>query len=94
MTTINCGTPTANLLSVKLLFNSIISTPGTRFKGLDLNNFYLNIPMDCSEFLCLKLDNFLEDVVKQYELQEKVDAKDFVMIQVEKGMYGLPYAES
>ena len=36
-TIIDCGTtPTANLLTIKLLFNSIISTPGAKFMGLDL----------------------------------------------------------
>ena len=32
-TTIDCGTPTANLLTVKLLINSIVSTPGAIFWG-------------------------------------------------------------
>ena len=40
----NGGTPTANLLTVKLLFNSIMSTPGVKFLGLDLKYFYLNTP--------------------------------------------------
>ena len=45
-TTIDCGTPTANLLTVKLLTNSIVSTPGEKFPVLDLEYFYLNAPMD------------------------------------------------
>ena len=48
---IDCGTPTANLLTVKLLLNSIISTPGAKFLGLDLKDFYLNTPMEQPEFL-------------------------------------------
>ena len=36
----DCGTPTANcLLTVKLLFNSVISTPGAKFMTLDLKDF-------------------------------------------------------
>ena len=31
----DCGTPTANLLTVKRLFNSIVSAPGAKFLGLD-----------------------------------------------------------
>ena len=31
----DCGIPTANLLNVKLLLNSVVSTPGTKFLGLD-----------------------------------------------------------
>ena len=52
------GTPTADLLTVKLLLNSVISTEGARFMGIDIKNFYLNTPMDRSEYLRLKLDNF------------------------------------
>jgi hypothetical protein len=35
----NCGTPTANLLTVKLLLNSIISMPNAKFMTLDLKDF-------------------------------------------------------
>ena len=59
---------------------------------MDLKDFYLNTPMDRPEFLRMKLDNFPEDVIKQYGLMDKVDAKGFVILRVEKGMYGLPYA--
>ena len=32
----NCGTPTADLLTIKLMFNSIISTPGSKFMMIDI----------------------------------------------------------
>ena len=38
----NCGTPTADLLTVKLLLNSVISTQGAKFFTMDISNFYLN----------------------------------------------------
>ncbi len=41
----DAGTPTADLLTVKLLINSVISTPGARFFTMDIKNFYLNTPM-------------------------------------------------
>jgi hypothetical protein len=41
----NAGTPTANLLSIKLLINSVISTPGARFFTVDIKNFCLCMPM-------------------------------------------------
>jgi hypothetical protein len=39
------STPTANLLTVKLLINSMISTPGARFFTIDIKNFYLCTPI-------------------------------------------------
>ena len=34
----DCGTPTADLLTVKLLFNSIISMPNAKFMSIDIKN--------------------------------------------------------
>ncbi len=35
----NAGTPTADLLTVKLLINSIISTEGAKFMTMDIKDF-------------------------------------------------------
>ena len=35
----DCGTPTAELLTIKLLLNSVISTPGAKFMTIDISNF-------------------------------------------------------
>ena len=86
------STPTANLLTVKLLFNSIISTPGARFLGLDLKDFYLNTPMDRPEYVRMKLSLFPDDVVAHYNLREKASPDGTVYVKIVKGMYGLPQA--
>jgi hypothetical protein len=39
------GTPTAEMLVAKLLFNSIISTPNAKFMTIDISNFYLMMPL-------------------------------------------------
>jgi hypothetical protein len=41
----NCRTPMAHLLTVKLLFNSVISTPQAKFTCIDIKDFYLCTPM-------------------------------------------------
>ena len=74
----DCRTPTASLLRINLMLNSIILTPGEKFLGLDLKDLYLNTPMDRPEFLRIILSNFPEDVIKHYKLREKVDNKGFV----------------
>ncbi len=38
------GTPTTNLLTVKLLINSTISNVGAKFMTIDIKDFYLNNP--------------------------------------------------
>ena len=38
-------TRTADLTTAKMLWNSVISTDGAKFMGLDIGDFYLETPM-------------------------------------------------
>ena len=88
---INCpydvGTPTADLLTVKLLFNSVISTEGARFMTMDIKNFYLNTPMQRYEYLKLRMSDMPEDVIELYNLRQKATKDGYVYVEVRKGMY-------
>ncbi len=64
----DAGTPTADLLTVKLLINSVISTPGARFFMMDIKNFYICMPVMRYEHMRLKLSNMPEDVIAHYHL--------------------------
>jgi len=88
------GTPTADLLTVKLLINSIISTPGARFFTMDIKKFYLNtpIPMVRYEYMRLKLADMLEDIIEHYKLHDVTTPDGYVYCEIRKGMYGLPQA--
>jgi len=86
----DCGTPTADLLTVKLLLNSVVSTPGAKFMTIDISNFYLNTPLDRYEYIKMKLENFPEDVIEHYNLRDKVTPDGFVYAECRRGMYGLP----
>jgi hypothetical protein len=64
----NAGTPTADLLTIKLLINSMISTPGARFFTMDIKNFFLCTPMTRYKYMQLKLSDMLDDVIAHYHL--------------------------
>jgi hypothetical protein len=85
------ATPTSDLGTAKLLFNSVISTPGATFLGMDIKNFYLNTPMNCPEYMKLKLDLIPAEIVEKYNLHEK-QLNGWVYVCIELGMYGLPQA--
>ena len=87
----DCEMPTADLLTIKLLLNSVISTPRARFMTIDIQDFYLNTPLERPEYMQMKLSYFQDDVIEHYQLKDKVDAKDFVYVKIMKGMYGLPH---
>ena len=71
----DCETPTADLLTVKLMFNSIISTPNAKFMTIDIKDFYLMTPMAMArfEYFRMKVDLFPQDIIKEYGLSNKVD---------------------
>ena len=86
------GTPTADMLLAKILFNSIISTKNARFMTGDIKNFYLNTPLKRKEYIKLKLADIPQEVIKEYKLKDISTRDDSVYLEVNKGMYGLPQA--
>ena len=67
----DCGIPIADLLTVKLLLNSIVSTPGAKFFTMDIKDFYLNINLPRYEYLRLKISDMPDNVIKAYGLYKK-----------------------
>ena len=59
---------------------------------IDIEDFYLNTPMDRFEYMKLKVSNLPKDFVKLYNLAPKVDKNGFVNLKIRRGMYGLPKA--
>ena len=88
----DAGTPTADLLTVKLLLNSIISTPNAKFMTMDIKDFYLNTPMARYEYMRLRLADMPKDVKAHYKLEEIATPDGYIYCKIQKGMYGLPQA--
>jgi hypothetical protein len=88
----NAGTPTANLLTVKLLINSTISTPNEKYMTMDIKDFYLNNPMSLYEYMRLQIASIPDDVIKHYNITDHVTPDGYVYCNIQKGMYGLPQA--
>ena len=85
----NCGTPTADLLAIKLLFNSVISTNNAKFMTIDIKDFYLMTPMKRYEYFHVKINLFPQDINNEYNLHDIVDANRNIFCEVCHGMYGL-----
>ena len=82
------GTPTADLLTVKLLLNGIISTANAKFMTMDIKDSYLNTSMAQYEYMQLQLVNMPEDIFDNYKLADIPTPHG----QIQKGMNGLPQA--
>jgi hypothetical protein len=88
------GTPTANLLLIKIFFNSVVSTPEAKFANADISNFYLMTPLKRPEYAKIKLTDIPEEIIEEYKLREKATKDGWIYIKVIRGMYGLPQAGS
>ena len=86
------GTPTADMLLVKILFNSVISTDGAKFMTADIKDFYLNTPLQRYEYVRLRLPDIPDEIIAEYNLMNVATPDGSVYIEVQKGMYGLPQA--
>ena len=62
------GTPTAPLELIKLILNSVLSRPGSKFACFDVKHFYLANPMDHSEYVRIKIEDIPEEFIKEYNL--------------------------
>jgi hypothetical protein len=62
----------ADLTTAKLLINYTISTPGAKFLGIDLANFYLNTPMPNPKYMHLFLNIIRNKIIIHYNLHNIV----------------------
>ena len=85
-----CGTPTADMITVKILLNSVISTPGARFANADISNFYLMTPLKRPEYIRMKMSDIPEEIIIEYKLRDIVSTDGAIYIMAIRGMYGLP----
>jgi hypothetical protein len=77
---------------VKILFNSIISTKRARFMTVDIKNFYLMTPLKRWEYTKLRQGEIPQEIVKEYNLDQKATKYGSIYVEIRKGMYDLPQA--
>jgi hypothetical protein len=85
------STKTADLTTVKLLLNSVLSTPNAKFMTMDIKDFYLNTPLDEYEYMRIPVAFIPTEIFEFYNLKDLVH-NGFVYVEIRKGMYGLPQA--
>ena len=85
------GAPTADLPIIKLLWNSVLSTPGAKYFTMDISNFYLGSPLPRPEFMRLPIRLIPDKIIQKYNLKQ-IEEDGTVYLKIVKGMYGLPQA--
>jgi hypothetical protein len=85
-------TDTADLTTCKILWNSILSTPSTRFMCIDVKIFYLNTPLDCPEYIHFYINDIPDESLHFTIFATLCMTTSYVYSEINKGMYGLPQA--
>ena len=62
------STPTAYLITAKLHWNSVLSTPYGKYLIVDVKNFYLKNPINKAEYLKIALKILPQEIIDAYDL--------------------------
>ena len=85
------STPTSSIKTIKMHWNSVISTPTSRYCTIDIKDFYLNSKLKEYEYMRLPVNLIPKEIMDLYNLHDLV-CDGFIYMEIRGGMYGLPQA--
>ena len=56
----------ADMTTFKILMNSTLSTPGARWLGLDVKNYYLGTPMEDYKYMFIPITSIPNEIITHY----------------------------
>jgi len=86
------STPVCSIETIKLHWNSVLSTPGAKYCTADLKDFFLMAALEEYEYLRIHISLIPDEFIKLYKLDELKDKDGYVYAEVHGGMYGFPQA--
>ena len=81
-------TLTSNIITSKMRWNSVISTPGSKYLVVDVKSFYLNNAMEKYEYYNIYISLIRQEFIDGYNLTDN-QINRFICVGLEKGMYGI-----
>ena len=84
----NVTTHTASMETIKMHWNSVVSTPGAKYCTADISNMYLCSLLPDEEYVRFKYDMIPTNIIKHY-LLDKLVVNGFVYAKIKKAWYGL-----
>ena len=82
---------TASLLTVKMLFNAVLSEPDAKFATADIKDYFLMSKLLRSEYMWIDIKMIPSATRQKYDVDKfAVDGR--VLVEVTGGIYGLPQA--
>ena len=71
----------ADLITIKILINSVISTRLAKFMTIDIKNMYLHTPLDRFEYIPIPVHLVSQEFIDAYNLQNKIH-KGFLYVEI------------
>ena len=67
------STKTTDMITAKLLFNAVVSTPNAMFiMGMDIKDFYLGTNLPRKEYIRISINLIPQAIINQYNLMDFV----------------------
>jgi hypothetical protein len=82
---------TADLETVKILLNAVVSEEESEWMTIDIKDFYLGTPLSSPEYMWIDLWQIPPETVAAYS-KSIVIVNGKAMVEIVKGIYGLPHA--
>jgi hypothetical protein len=83
---------TADLTTIKLLLNSVVSDAEADWLTLDIKDFYLNTPLDRKEYMVIHSSQIPDAFHTEHDIKHLCNSKGYYLMEISKGIYGLPQA--
>jgi hypothetical protein len=83
----------ADITTVKLLWNSVVSTPGAKFMTMDITDFYLGTTLTRKAYMWIRRDQLSEASIDMLNVRDsKWWSNNKILFEISKGIYGLEEA--
>jgi hypothetical protein len=86
----NTSTDVSNLNTIKIHWNSVLSTPKAKYMIMDISNMYLNTKLPSPEFMRLHLNLIPQEIIDKY--QPSPDNQGYCYFKITRAIYGLKQA--
>ena len=84
-------TPTADLITLKLLLNSVLSIPKAKFLTIDIKNFYLETELKNKQYMFLPAELIPNEIMDKCNLHDLIHNGKICMA-INKAIYSLKEA--
>ena len=74
------STKTTGLETIKIHFNSTISTKDAKFAAADIRNFYTNLKLESFKYMRIHLSLIPQEIIDEYDVMKYVETDRYAYV--------------